>query len=115
MGIVNEFGGNLEQVSIDEAYIELTELIALEGKTHDELLELSRPIARSMKQRIRAERGLTASVGIAANKFLAKMGSDLQKPDGLTLIREAGKAEFLREMPVRIARRPRMACLKFSI
>lgn len=101
MGIVNEFGGNLEQVSIDEAYIELTELIALEGKTHDELLELSRPIARSMKERIRAERGLTASIGIAANKFLAKMGSDLQKPDGLTLIRETGKAELLREMPVR--------------
>ena len=101
MSIVNEFGGNLEQVSIDEAYIELTELIALKGKTHDELLELSRPIARSMKQRIRVERGLTASIGIAANKFLAKMGSDLRKPDGLTLIREAGKAEFLREMPVR--------------
>lgn len=101
MGIVNEFGGNLEQVSIDEAYIELTELMALEGKTHDELLELSRPIARAMKQRIRGERGLTASIGIAANKFLAKMGSDLKKPDGLTLIREAGKAEFLREMPVR--------------
>jgi DNA polymerase-4 len=54
-----------------------------------------------MKRRIREERGLTASIGIAANKFLAKLGSDLQKPDGLTLIREEGKAAFLRGMPVR--------------
>ena len=83
------------------AYLELTKEISVEGKTHDELLEMSRPIAREIKERIRRERGITASIGIAANKFLAKLASDLQKPDGLTLIPETGKAEFLRDLPVR--------------
>jgi DNA polymerase IV len=101
MSIVRATGAKIEQMSIDEAYLELTKEISVEGKTHDELLETSRPIAREIKERIRRERGITASIGIAANKFLAKLASDLQKPDGLTLIPETGKAEFLRELPVR--------------
>ena len=101
MAIVGSTGATIEQVSIDEAYLELTELYPLEGKSHDELLELARPLGREIKNRIRSERGLTASVGIAGNKFLAKLARDLEKPDGLTLIRETGKAEFLRELPVR--------------
>ena len=101
MSIVRATGAKIEQMSIDEAYLELTKEISVEGKTHDELLEMSRPIAREIKERIRRERGITASIGIAANKFLAKLASDLQKPDGLTLIPETGKAEFLRDLPVR--------------
>lgn len=101
MRIVSESGAAIEQMSIDEAYMELTHLLDGEKISHDELLESALPIGREIKERIRRERKITASIGIAGNKFLAKMGSDLQKPDGLTLIRELGKAQFLRTLPVR--------------
>src|SRR5437868_5743021 len=48
-----------------------------------------------------AERQLTATIGIGANKLLAKIASDHQKPDGMTLISEKGKVQFLRPLPVR--------------
>ena len=59
------------------------------------------PLAQELKQRIRSERQLTATIGIAANKLLAKIASDHQKPDGLTLIPESEKVQFLRPLPVR--------------
>ena len=101
MSIVRETGAEIEQMSIDEAYLEFTGRVGSADLSHDELLTAARPVGAALKQRIREERGLTASIGIAANKFLAKMASDLQKPDGLALILETGKAEFLRDMPVR--------------
>jgi DNA polymerase IV len=101
MKIVRETGAEIEQMSIDEAYLEFTGRIGDPAQAHDELLAAARPIGAELKARIREERGLTASIGIAPNKFLAKMASDLQKPDGLAVIFETGKAEFLREMPVR--------------
>src|SRR5213078_3919912 len=67
----------------------------------DEALYLAVPLARELKRRILAERGLTASIGIATNKLLAKLASDFSKPDGLTLIPERDKVLFLRPMPVR--------------
>jgi DNA polymerase-4 len=100
MKIVHGSGGIIEQMSIDEAYIDLTDQQPAEVE-HDAMLDCSVPIAREIKERIRSERHLTATIGVAANKFLAKLASDLQKPDGLTVIHEKGKAEFLREMPVR--------------
>ena len=68
----------------------------------DEALNRAVPIAKELKRRIFAERQLTASIGIASNKLLAKLASDFQKPDGLTLIRERDKVAFLRPMPVRV-------------
>ena len=55
-----------------------------------------------MKGRIRSERGLTATIGLAANKLLAKIASDFQKPDGLTVVSEREKVQFLRPLPVRV-------------
>ena len=101
MSIVRESGAEIEQMSIDEAYLEFTGRIGTSEQSHDDLLESARPVGAKLRERIRRERGLTASIGIAANKFLAKMASDLQKPDGLAVILETGKAEFLRDMPVR--------------
>jgi DNA polymerase-4 len=102
MKIVHATGGVIEQMSIDEAYIEMTDHLGGAGEDqHDLLLDSAVPIAREVKNRIRAERHLTATIGIAANKFLAKLASDLQKPDGLTVIHEQGKAEFLSPLPVR--------------
>jgi DNA polymerase-4 len=65
----------MEDRGIDEAYLDIT---ALAGSSED--------IAREIKQRIRDETGLTCSIGIAPNKLLAKMASELQKPDGLTIL-----------------------------
>jgi len=99
MEILATSGGIVEQVSIDEAYLDLS--VQCEGADADESLLLGLPIARELRRRIRDERGLTASIGIASNKLLAKMASDFQKPNGLTLVPERDKVEFLRPMPVR--------------
>ena len=80
MEILATSGGVIEQVSIDEAYLDLSTPCA--GADPDECLLLGLPIARDLRRRIREERGLTASIGIASNKLLAKMASDFQKPDG---------------------------------
>src|ERR1044071_7242027 len=68
----------------------------------DAALYAAVPLARELKRRIASERGLTASIGIAANKLLAKLASDFSKPNGLTLIPERDKVLFLRPMPVRV-------------
>jgi len=59
------------------------------------------PLARALKERVRTERHLTATVGVAANKLLAKIASDHQKPDGLTIITDEARVQFLRPLPVR--------------
>ncbi len=92
-------GGLIEQVSIDEAYIDVS--AKSQGQSPDESLERAVPLAREIKAAIRQRRQLTATVGVAPNKLLAKLASDYQKPDGLTLIRESEKVAFLRSLPVR--------------
>jgi len=90
----------IEKVSVDEAYLDLSASFQ-DFHEPDAALEAAVPVAREIKRRISSERGLTASIGVAANKFLAKLGSDFQKPNGLTLIRERDKVEFLRPLSVR--------------
>jgi DNA polymerase-4 len=97
--ILEGTGATIEPMSIDEAYLELTS--TCQGTDADDSLTRSLPIARELKRRITVERGLTASIGIASNKLLAKLASDFQKPDGLTLVPERDKVEFLRPLPVR--------------
>ncbi len=100
MKIMAETGAVIEPMSIDEAYLDLSALCRAEEA--DAALEKSVPLAQALKGRIREERGLTATIGIAANKLLAKIASDHQKPDGLTLIREREKTQFLRPLSVRV-------------
>jgi len=99
MEIVARSGAAIEQVSIDEAYLDLSATCQAVGA--DESLSRGQPIARELKQQILLQRQLTASIGIASNKLLAKLASDFAKPDGLTLITERDKVQFLRPMPVR--------------
>lgn len=100
MEILHSITPVVEKVSVDEAYLDLSaqfEHIA----DPDQALEAAVEVGRGIKQRIASERGLTASIGVASNKFLAKLGSDFQKPDGLTLIRERDKVAFLQPLSVR--------------
>lgn len=99
MRIIGRPGATVEQMSIDEAYMDVSALC--QDDSADASLLASLPLARELKQRIRAERELTATIGIAANKLLAKIASDHKKPDGLTLISEKDKVQFLRPLPVR--------------
>jgi len=92
-------GALVEPVSIDEAYMELTALYGRGDREADEALHAALPVARDLKRRIRLQLGLTCSIGIASNKMLAKIASDFNKPDGLCLIPERDKVEFLRHLP----------------
>lgn len=82
----------VEPLSIDEAFLDVTGCRRLFGPAPD--------IGRRLKERIRAEIGLTASVGVATNKFLAKLASDLEKPDGFVVIPADGARRLLAALPV---------------
>ena len=82
----------VEPLSLDEAYLDVTDNAWGE--------RFATPVARRLKRQIRAETGLTASAGVAANKFLAKVASALEKPDGLTVVPPARVEPFLRKLPV---------------
>lgn len=90
MEILRSFTPLVERVSVDEAYLDVS-------GAADPVA-----VAREIKRRISEERRLTASVGVSGNKFLAKLGSDFQKPDGLTVIPEEGKEAFLKPLPIMV-------------
>ncbi|MBP1602356.1 MAG: dinB [Acidobacteria bacterium] len=92
MRILLDFSDLVEQVSIDEAFLDVTGSRRLFGD--------GASIARKIKNRIRSDQRLTASVGVAANKFVAKVASDLRKPDGLVVVEPGREAEFLAPLPV---------------
>ena len=82
----------IEPLSLDEAYLDVTE-----NKTG---LSTATLVARTIREQIRQELNLTASAGVAPNKFLAKLASDWRKPDGLFVIRPEGIEAFLLPLPV---------------
>lgn len=82
----------VEQVSVDEAYIDVTGTSLLFGAP--------RIVAQHIKSEVLAATGLTCSVGIAPNKFLAKIASDMNKPDGIYEIRPEDVTKFLETLPV---------------
>lgn len=94
MALLTRFGGMIEQVSVDEAYLDMSHRFeAFEPKS---LLSLG----EEMKALILSERALTASIGIGSNKLLAKIASDHGKPDGLFCISDTEKIGFLQTLPV---------------
>jgi DNA polymerase-4 len=82
----------VEPLSLDEAYLDVTENAWGEA--------LGTTVAKRLKERIRADTGLTASAGVAPNKFLAKIASGWKKPDGLTVISPERVEPFLQTLPV---------------
>jgi nucleotidyltransferase/DNA polymerase involved in DNA repair len=92
MHVFRQFTDQVEPLSIDEAFLDITGSIALMGPPEQ--------IARSIKQQIRDTTGLTASVGLAPNKFVAKIASDIRKPDGFVVVAEKDIEAFLRDLPI---------------
>jgi DNA polymerase-4 len=90
--IFDQFSPSVQPLSIDEAFLDLTGTERLQGQADQ--------VARKIKDEIRDKTGLTASVGVAPNKFLAKLASDLNKPDGLTIIRNEDIDRILPPLPV---------------
>jgi DNA polymerase IV len=82
----------VEPLSLDEAYLDVTE------NTWGEVFGTA--VAKRLKERIRTDTGLTASAGVAPNKFLAKIASGWKKPDGLTVISPERVEPFLQQLPV---------------
>ncbi|KIC14183.1 DNA polymerase IV [Leisingera sp. ANG-Vp] len=93
--LMNELTPEVEPLSLDEAFMDLTGTEKLHGAPPAVML------ARLVK-RMKDELGVTGSIGLSHNKFLAKVASDLDKPRGFSVIGKAETADFLREKPVRL-------------
>jgi DNA polymerase-4 len=92
MAILRRFTPQVEPISIDEAFLDVTGSVALFGD--------GPAIARQIKHDIKTEVGLTASVGVATTKLVAKIASDLRKPDGLVVVAPGDEAAFLAPLPI---------------
>jgi len=92
--IFREFTPLVEGLSLDEAFLDVTASVKLFGSPEK--------MAASIKQRVLDDTALTASVGVAQNKLVAKIASDLDKPDGLTIVLPADYRERLDPLPVRV-------------
>ncbi len=93
MTVLRRFTPAVEQVSIDEAFLDVSGSEALFGPAPE--------IARRIKAEVVAATGLTVSVGVATNKLIAKVGSDLRKPDGLVIVEPGQEAAFLASLEIR--------------
>lgn len=92
--VFNEFSPDVEPLSLDEAFIDVTSTLrALRASSPME-------VGRRLKDRVREETGLVVSVGIAPVKMVAKIASDLDKPDGLLEVRPGEVGEFLAPLPI---------------
>ena len=90
MAVFESFTPLVEPISLDEAFLDATGAPAGDGPA----------IGRAIKDRVRGEVGLVVSVGTATNKLVAKVASDLEKPDGLVIVPAGKEAEFLAPLPV---------------
>ena len=94
VSIFNDFTPLVERVSIDEAFLDVSGALHLFGQP--------REIAESIRQRVRSEIGLPLSVGVARTKHLAKVASQVAKPDGVVVVEPEDERAFLDPLPVRL-------------
>lgn len=91
-GIFQDYTDLIEPLSLDEAFLDVTGCDRLQGS--------ATLIAEEIRARVVSGLGITVSAGVAPNKFIAKVASDWQKPDGLTVVAPAAVDEFVRQLPV---------------
>jgi DNA polymerase-4 len=91
--IFHEYTDCVQPISLDEAYLDVTE--------NKKGIESPRQIAQDILNRIQKETGCTASAGVSFNKFLAKVGSDFNKPNGICVITKEKADEFIDNLPIR--------------
>jgi len=94
IGIVGDFTPLVERISVDEAFADVAGCTHLFGPPGD--------IARAIRHRVRSELGLAISVGVARTKHLAKIASQVAKPDGLVIVDPAAELTFLHDLPVEL-------------
>lgn len=92
MAILADYSPLIEPLSLDEAFLDLSGMELIFASPLD--------IAREIKRRVREDLQLVVSAGLAPNKFLAKMASDLRKPDGLVVVDYGCEREFLADLPI---------------
>jgi len=92
MAILADFSPFLEPIGLDEAYLDATGFESIHGSV--------KQMAAKIKQRVKAELGLTASIGIAGGKVVAKVASEMSKPDGLLEVAEGKERSFLAPLPI---------------
>ncbi|MBR4463234.1 MAG: DNA polymerase IV, partial [Treponema sp.] len=92
MAIFHNYSPDVQQMSVDEAFIDLTGTERLFGSPEES--------ARRIKSEVKEKTGLTVSVGIASSKYLAKIASGLKKPDGLFTVPFGGEEEFMLNLPL---------------
>ena len=92
MEIFRDYTDIIEPLSIDEAFLDVT--------SDKKKIGSATVIAKSIREEIKARTGLTASAGVSVNKFLAKIASDINKPDGLFVIKPGDAEKFIEELPV---------------
>src|ERR1700761_9338598 len=94
IAVLNDFTPQVERISIDEAFADVA------GCTH--LFGAPAEIARTIRRRVRTELGLPISIGVARTKHLAKVASQVAKPDGLVVVDPGTELAFLHELPVEL-------------
>jgi DNA polymerase IV (DinB-like DNA polymerase) len=94
MEILRSYAARFEQVGIDEAYMDVTE------RTKENYHE-AKELATTIKHEVLIQQKLTCSIGVGPNKLVAKIAADIQKPDGLTMVRPEEVKSFLSPLPVR--------------
>ncbi len=92
MSIFHEFSPDVQQMSVDEAFIDITGTERLFGPPEQ--------TARALKKKVFNDTGLTVSVGIASNKYIAKIASGMSKPDGLCIVKNGEEEDFMKKLPL---------------
>ncbi len=93
MAVFKDFSPEVQQISIDEAFLNMTGMEMLLGTPEES--------ARRLKEKVKAETGLAISLGCATTKYVAKIGSDKSKPDGLLIIPSGSEVSFLKSLPLK--------------
>jgi DNA polymerase-4 len=91
MAVFSEFSPEVRQISIDEAFLDITGTAGLFGPPAD--------MAKKLKELVRKRTGLTVSLGLASNRYVAKIASGMSKPDGTFIVAPGEEASFMRSLP----------------